>query len=69
MAVGVVVVHAGLSAVSDCAMGEESESNEWNAGAQNRGRQLRTEAGRKLVGSEGGTCHFGFGNEICMLST
>ena len=54
MAVGVVVVHAGLSAVSDCAMGEESEGNEWNAGAQNRGRQLRTEAGRKLVGSEGG---------------
>ena len=49
-----VVVHAGLSAVSDCAMGEESEGNEWNAGAQNRGRQLRTEAGRKSVGSEGG---------------
>ena len=30
-----VVVHAGLSAVGDCAMGEESEGNEWNAGAQN----------------------------------
>ena len=33
-----------------------------------RGRQLRTEAGRQLVGSEGGTCHFRFGNQICMLS-
>ena len=33
VAVGVVVVHAGLSAVSDCADGEESEGNEWNAGA------------------------------------
>ena len=64
-----VAVHAGLSAVSDYATGEESEGNEWNAGAQDRGRQLRTEAGRKLVGSEGGTCHFGFGNQICMLST
>ena len=30
VAVGVVVVHAGLSAVSDCG---ECEGNEWNAGA------------------------------------
>ena len=29
----VVVVHAGLSAASDCANCEESEGNEWNAGA------------------------------------
>ena len=28
-----VVVHVGLSAVSDCAMVRESEGNEWNAGA------------------------------------
>ena len=32
MAVGVGEVHAGLSAVSDCAM-VSSEDNEWNAGA------------------------------------
>ena len=30
MAVGVVAVHAGLSAVSDCA---DCEGNEWNAEA------------------------------------
>ena len=28
-----VVVHAGLSAVSGLCDGEESEGNEWNAGA------------------------------------
>ena len=33
VAVGVVVVHAGLSAVSGLCDGEESEGNEWNAGA------------------------------------
>ena len=33
VAVGVVVVHAGLSAVSDWCDGEECEGNEWNAGA------------------------------------
>ena len=37
--------------------------------AQNRGRQLRTEAGRQLVGSVGGTRHFGPGKQICMLSS
>ena len=49
--------------------GEESEGNEWNAGAWDWGRQLRTEAGRQLVGSAGGTCHFGHGIQICMLRT
>ena len=28
-----VVVHAGLSAVSDCAMVRKVKGNEWNAGA------------------------------------
>ena len=56
-----VVVHAGLSAVSDCAMVRKVK-------VTNGMQELRTEAGRQLVGSAGGTCHFGFGNQICMLS-
>ena len=53
---------------------EESEDNEWNAGAKARGRQLRTESMYAVVRISsgcrvGGTCHFGFGNQICMLSS
>ena len=65
----VVVVHAGLSAVSDCAMVRKVR-------VTNGMQELRTEEDSlelrqigSLVGSEGGTCHFGFGNQICMLST
>ena len=48
-------MHAGLLAVSDSAMARKVSVTSRNAGAQNRGRQLRTEAGRQLVGSAGGT--------------
>ena len=63
------VVHAGLSAVSDCAMVRKERVTNGIQELRDQGRQLRTEAGRQLAGSAGGTCHFGFGNQICMLST
>ena len=60
------MLHAGLSAVSDCAMVRKVK-------VTNGMQELRTEEDslelRQLVGSAGGTCHFGFGNQICMLRT
>ena len=55
VAVGVVVVHAGLSAVSDCAMVRKVKVTNGMQELRTEGRQLRTEAGRQLVGSAGGT--------------
>ena len=63
------VVHVGLSVVSDCAMVRKVRVTNGMQKLRTRGRQLRTEAGIQLVGSAGGTCHFGLGNQICMLST
>ena len=63
-----VVVHAGLSAVSDHVMVRKVRVTNGMQKLRDRGRQLRTEAGRQLVGSAGGTCHFRFGYQICMLS-
>ena len=50
-----VVVHAGLSAVSDCAMVRKVKVTNGMQELRTEGRQLRTEAGRQLVGSAGGT--------------
>ena len=65
VAVGVAVVHVGLSAVSDCAIVRKVRET-------NGMQELRTEEDslelRQLVGSVGGTCHFGDGIQICMLS-
>ena len=64
-----VVVHAGLSVASDCAMVRKVK-------VTNGVQELRTEEDSldlrqvgSLVGSAGGTCHFGFGIQICMQST
>ena len=60
-----VVVHVGLSAASDCAMVRSVR-------VTNGMQEFRTEEDSlelRQVGSAGGTCHFGFGNQICMLST
>ena len=56
-----VAVHAGLLAVSDCAMVRKVKVTNGMQELRNRGRQLRTEAGRQLVGSEGGTCRLALG--------
>ena len=58
-------VHAGLSAVSDCAMVRK-------VSVTNGMQELRTEEDSlelRQIGSAGGTCHFGHGIQICMLRT